>query len=136
MHFKFDKEFHSFCAMAGINQPFSAVRSLYNLAEKEGVFEQTDSLYGARVIDWLGDEMAVARVITAFTGRVCTVALYAAFMQLVVIGEGDCPECGSVMEEIDWEVESLHDGNGICPDSVNILSTTYRCPMCGATITQ
>lgn len=122
--------------MAGIDKPSSTARRLYNLAEKEGVFKQTDDLYGARVIDWLGDEMAVARVINAFTGRVCTVALYDAFMQLVVIGEGDCPECGGVLEEIDWEVESLHDGNGICPDSEIVLSTTYRCPMCGATITQ
>lgn len=122
--------------MAGINQPATAARTLYNLAEKEGVFEQTDALYGARVIDWLGDEMAAARVVTEFSERVCTVALYDAFMQLVIIGEGDCPECGSDMEEIDWEVESLHDGNGVCPDSVNVLSTTYRCPLCGAIITK
>lgn len=122
--------------MTGINQPATAAYKLYTLAETRGVFSQTRDLYGAVVEDWLEDAMAAARVITEFTGQVCTVAMYNAFMHLTIVGEGNCPECGSVMEEIDWEVESLHDGNGICPDSVNVLSTTYRCPMCGAIITK
>lgn len=130
MKFRIDKEFNSFCAMTGINQPATAAHELYTLAETRGVFSQTRDLYGAVVEDWLEDEMAAARVITEFTGQVCTVAHYNTFMHLTIVGEGNCPDCGGELEEIDSDAESLHDGNGICPDSIRETRYICRCKHC------
>lgn len=56
---------------------------------------------------------------------------YNAFTKCVIMGDGDCPDCGGWEEE--WETTG-HEikwlDRDIQPDYI-IDSITYRCPMCG-----
>lgn len=57
-----------------------------------------------------------------------------AFCDCIVMGDGDCPECGGELEFSETEGHELNDGDYYTPNSYEIDNYVYRCRECGAII--
>jgi hypothetical protein len=57
-----------------------------------------------------------------------------AFCRCVVIGDGDCPECGGELEHIENEGHEIKDGDYLTPNTYVVDKYVYRCRECGETI--
>lgn len=57
--------------------------------------------------------------------------IFDAFCHLVIIGDGDCPECGGELQFVETEGHELKDGDYLTPNSYVIDKYVYRCAECG-----
>lgn len=57
--------------------------------------------------------------------------VFDAFCRLVIIGDGDCPECGGELQFVETEGHELRDGDYYTPNSYVIDKYVYRCAECG-----
>ena len=60
--------------------------------------------------------------------------VFDAFTRLVVLGDGDCPECGGELKFVETEGHELNDGDYYTPNSYVVDKYVYQCRECGATI--
>ena len=54
-----------------------------------------------------------------------------AFCRCVVIGDGDCPECGGELAFLETEGHELNDGDYFHPNTYEIDQYVYKCRHCG-----
>ena len=54
-----------------------------------------------------------------------------AFCNCVVIGDGDCPECGGELEHVENEGHEIKDGDYLTPNTYVVDKYVYRCRECG-----
>ena len=57
--------------------------------------------------------------------------IFDAFCRLVIIGDGDCPECGGELQFVETEGHEIKDGDYYTPNSYVIDKYVYRCAECG-----
>ncbi len=60
--------------------------------------------------------------------------VFDAFCRLVIIGDGDCPECGGELQFVETEGHELNDGDYYTPNSYIVDCYVYRCRECGEII--
>lgn len=60
--------------------------------------------------------------------------VFDAVCNLVVMGDGDCPECGGDLQFIETEGHDEPSGNYDVPPSYEIDRYVYKCTVCGETI--
>lgn len=54
-----------------------------------------------------------------------------AFCRCVVIGDGDCPECGGELSFVENEGHEINDGDYLHPNTFIIDKYVYKCRHCG-----
>lgn len=52
----------------------------------------------------------------------------------VVMGDGDCPECGGELRFVETEGHEINDGDRLTPNSYEIDKYVYICPVCGSIV--
>lgn len=57
--------------------------------------------------------------------------IFNAFCEIIIIGEGDCPECGGKFDFYETEGHELKDGDRDTPNSYIVDNYVYRCADCG-----
>jgi len=60
--------------------------------------------------------------------------VFDAFCALIIVGDGDCPNCGGELEFVETEGHELKDGDYNTPNSYVIDNYVYRCVECGEII--
>ena len=60
--------------------------------------------------------------------------IFWAFAALIIIGDGNCPNCGGELKFVETEGHELKDGDYYTPNSYVIDNYVYRCVECGETI--
>ena len=60
--------------------------------------------------------------------------VFDALCNVIILGDGDCPECGGELEFVETEGHKLNDGDYYTPDSYVVDKYVYECRNCGATI--
>jgi len=93
--------------------------------------------YGLPVIMATGNAH-VFDVVSALIEYLCVPAMtmetFDAFCDCIVMGDGDCPECGGELKFFENEGRELHDGDYYVPNSFIPEKTVYKCRVCGSTI--
>lgn len=102
-----------------------------------GLIKNDTEYYGLALKDCVDGETPVATLVDIIkqTGidRVNDTT-YDAFLECIVMGDGDCPECGGEMEYWDGDGHEISNGYDNPPDYVPDWEQ-YRCPICGHKIT-
>ena len=103
------------------------------------MIEDTPDNYGVTVIQATGDKLVsdVCAGLSAFLFGECRAIhcdVFDAFCRLVILGDGDCPECGGKLKFIETEGHELKDGDYYTPNSYVVDKYVYQCRECGATI--
>lgn len=60
--------------------------------------------------------------------------VFDAVCMLAVIGDGDCPECGSDLKFVETEGHNVKSCDRDCPPDYIIDYYIYQCPLCGKII--
>jgi len=102
-----------------------------------GLLADDPANYGLTVILATGDAHVfdVVSVLIEYLGiPAMKMETFDAFCECVVMGDGDCPECGGELEYCETEGRELHDGDYYVPNSFIAERTVYRCRECGSLI--
>ena len=103
-----------------------------------GLIKDDTEYYGVSLKECIDGETPLATLIDVIkqTGieRVNDTT-YDAFMECIVMGDGDCPECGGEMEFWDGESHEIPSGDRDLPPDHVTDWIQLRCPICGHTIT-
>ena len=60
--------------------------------------------------------------------------IFWAFAAIIIIGDGNCPNCGGELKFVETEGHELKDGDYYTPNSYVIDRYVYHCKECGETI--
>ena len=140
MRFKIDENLN--VVAAAIAKPVSNETLAVELCQwfiDAGMFEDTPDNYGVTVIQATGDKLVsdVCAGLSTFLFGECRAIhcdVFDAFCHLVILGDGDCPECGGELKFIETEGHELKDGDYCTPNSYEIDYYIYHCAVCGETI--
>lgn len=92
--------------------------------EKDNVLIDETDCYGAEVGEWVDDLTEATEALHAVGVKDVTAEDLQQVGKLVIMGEGDCPECGCQMELTDGKY--IWDTDGYIPKWEE-----YTCPNCG-----
>lgn len=102
-----------------------------------GLIKNDDEYYGVALKDCIDGKTPVATIVDIIkqTGM-ATVndTAYDAFCGCIVMGDGDCPECGGEMELLDCRGHEISSGDQDVPPVYVTDWEQWRCPICGHTI--
>lgn len=104
-------------------EPRDTAMALTQLFEKELSGAKPGDKVGDILSDMRGEEI-VARLKQVTGQTVIPYELLAAFRKCSVMGDGDCPMCGSDMDKVGTVSE-------VIGDEQKPVSETYLCPFCG-----
>lgn len=98
-----------------------------------GLIKDDTEYYGVSLKECIDGETPLATLIDVIkqTGieRVNDTT-YDAFMECIVMGDGDCPECGGEMEIWDCETHEIPSGDRDVPPDYATDWEQLRCPIC------
>lgn len=102
-----------------------------------GIIEDTPDNWGESVLIAMGPQYVkdVCDLLSGFlkVSRIHT-DTFDAFCSLIVMGDGDCPNCGGELKLKDTIGHELNDGDYFTPPSYVVDYYEYECPICGETI--
>lgn len=137
MHIKIDNNFKTVAQQLAdypeIRPAEQVSAELGAALEKAGIIEDIPDLYGKRLADAACDQLVqdVYAVLAAFLGKKSvSCVVWDAYCNAIVMGDGDCPECGGHIRREDAVGHELHDGDYMTPNSY--IVDYYVCPVCGA----
>lgn len=99
-----------------------------------GLIKDDDEYYGVALKDCVDGSTPVSTIVDIIkqTGIAAVIDTdYDAFIECIVMGDGQCPECGGFLRLADYEGHKLNDGDYYMPDTFVIDEYIYRCPICG-----
>ena len=139
MKFKIDKNLNVVAAakVAPVDPETVAVELCARFIDSGMIEDLTDN-FGVTVIQLTGDKLVsdVCAGLSTFLFGECRAIhcdVFDAFCHLVILGDGDCPDCGGTMELIEERGHEKSNGYYIPPDFI-VEEQEYRCPVCGKTI--
>lgn len=99
-----------------------------------GIMTDEKDNYGCCLRECIDEDtpvMTVVEILKGATGLdVITCDVFDAFCDCVVMGDGDCPECGGEMEFSNGESREIYCGHDNPPEYEPIWDE-YVCPLCG-----
>lgn len=99
-----------------------------------GLIKNDTEYYGLALKDCINGETPLATLVDVIkqTGieRVNDTT-YDAFMECIIMGDGDCPECGGEMEIWDSSGHEIPSGDRDVPPDYVTDWVQLRCPICG-----
>lgn len=99
-----------------------------------GLIKDDDEYYGVALKDCIDGDTPVATIVDIIkqTGM-ATVNdnAYQAFCECIVMGDGDCPECGGEMEFWESGGHEISSGDRDVPPEYTTDWEHWRCPICG-----
>lgn len=102
-----------------------------------GIIEDTPDNWGESVLIAMGPQYVkdVCDLLAGFlkVSRIHTDA-FDAFCRLIVMGDGNCPNCGGELKFSETIGHELKDGDYYTPNSYVIDYYVYHCPICGEII--
>lgn len=137
MKFKIDKNLQR--VASEIISPVDIAMVAKNLCQwfiDAEMIEDTPENYGVTVIQATGDKLVsdVCAGLSTFLFGECRAIhcdVFDAFCHLVILGDGDCPECGGELRFVETEGHELKDGDYYTPNSYVIDNYVYQCRECG-----
>lgn len=105
-----------------------------------GMIDDTPDNYGESVLIATGPRYVsdICKVLAGFLygdeSRSIPDDVFDAFCRLIVMGDGDCPNCGGELKFDETIGHELKDGDYYTPNSYVIDYYVYHCPICGETI--
>ena len=141
MRFKIDNNFLAVCRL---HPEFPEIKPATAISEElaatfieAGLFEDITNNYGDTFINVAGCNQMFS-ILDALT-KYCGVdgirpETWDALCACILIGDGDCPECGGELRFLETEGHKLNDGDRWIPDSYEIDNYVYRCAVCGEII--
>lgn len=105
-----------------------------------GIFADNEGNYGCPVLEAAGPQYVkdICALLAGFlyndASRSIPSDVFVAFCDLIVMGEGDCPECGGSLKFVETEGHELKDGDRDTPNSYIIDKYVYKCRVCGEII--
>lgn len=129
MRFKIDREFYTFCSLMPKKDMTKVSMELAN------EFETADIEYPVAVSDRIYEfsiEETQEKLRQYFNIYEITDAMWKAFLDCTLIGDGDCPECGGYMEWSQDTCEDEFEGRGIFGEEKfsHHYFSIYTCPDC------
>ena len=134
MKFKIDENFEKVLSLSPVKM--DAEKASKELAAKfieAGLLEESKFNQG-ETIDY---------AIDGFVGAICRVLIdylvvpeisneaYLAFLQITMLGDGDCPYCGGNMKYVETEGYETPSGDYMLPPNWNPTREIYECDWCG-----
>lgn len=101
---------------------------------KMDIIQDEAEYYGAVISDCICEEfpiLAIHGILRKIGIANVTRGVFDAFMKCVVIGDGDCPECGGKMEYGDCITRQVNAGIYDLPPEYELEVERKRCPICG-----
>lgn len=102
-----------------------------------GLIKDDEEYYGVALKDCVDGSTPVATIVDILkhTGM-ATVndTAYDAFVECIVMGDGDCPECGGEMELWDCRSHEIPSHDRDVPPDYETDWEQWRCPICGHVI--
>ena len=102
-----------------------------------GLIKDDEEYYGVALKDRVDGETPVFTIVDIIkqTGIETVVDTdYDAFCECIIMGDGDCPECGGEMELWDCRGHEISSGNRDLPPNYVTEWEEWCCPYCGHTI--
>ena len=140
MRFKIDNNFKTVCRL---HPEFPEIKPATAISEElaaafldAGLFKDDESNYGETFIDVAGHNQmfSILDVLTKYCGvEGIRPETWDALCACILMGDGDCPECGGELEFVETEGHELNDGDRWTPNSYIIDNYIYRCAVCGET---
>ena len=97
------------------------------------IIEDAPDIYGATIADAINRDIKISEFVDAM--RVVSIPTisknYDAIMEMVVVGNGDCPECGGEMEVTDGEYKQTGGDGYITPPEYTAIWEEKTCTVCG-----
>ena len=94
------------------------------------IIEDTPDVYGATIADAINRDIKISEFVDAM--RVVGIRKnYDAIMEMVVVGNGDCPECGGEMEVTDGKYKQTGGDGYITPPEYTAIWEEKTCTVCG-----
>ena len=97
------------------------------------IIEDTPDVYGATIADAINRDIKITEFVDAMrvVGIPTISKNYDAIMEMVVVGNGDCPECGGEMEVTDGEYKQTGGDGYIAPSEYTAIWEEKTCTLCG-----
>lgn len=98
------------------------------------IIRDEPTVYGSTFIDAAGSHtmFLILDEFNAFFGiEGIRPEIWDALCACVLMGDGDCPECGGELRFVETEGHKLNDGDYYTPNSYVIDSYVYECANCG-----
>ena len=141
MRFKIDKNLNVVAAAMAAPVANEAVAvELCARFIKAGMIEDDPEKWGESVLRATGPRYVkdVCAVLAGFLygdeSRSIPADVFDAFCALIVMGDGDCPNCGGELRFVETEGHELKDGDYFTPNSYEIDNYIYECRNCGEII--
>lgn len=99
-----------------------------------GLIKDDDEYYGVALKDCVDGETPVLTIVDIIkqTGIATVIDTdYDAFCECIVMGDGDCPECGGKTELWDSMTHEISSHDRDIPPEYKIDWEQWRCPICG-----
>lgn len=131
MTFKYDEHFKRLADKAGV-KPYEFAERVYNAFDTLDTFFDDTECFGCTILSNLENCYLVTDVISVIKDagiKDVTCEDLSDFLMLVVMGDGDCPECGGEGDCTDFcEKGKSTFGDAPC---YNPSWEQYTCPVCG-----
>lgn len=135
MRFKIDENLH---VVAGVVPERENVASdLCRRFVDAGMIADNADNYGTSILLALGPQY-LSDVVEILSGYLYNdpahpvpSLIWDAFCRLIVMGDGDCPECGGTLKLVDMEGDELKDGDCLHPNTFVPRTWIYKCAECG-----
>lgn len=115
-------------------------RDIVNALRDADMYYDNEDVYGLKVKDAIADEVTAQSFCKVIKNALNVAELrgdeYFAALDLTIMNDYDCPECGCELEIVDSE-HRLIGGNGYTEEwEYETLYEVYECPHCGHKITK
>ena len=141
MRFKIDNNFLAVCRL---HPEFPEIKPATAISEElaaafldAGLFKDDESNYGETFIGVTGHNQmfSILDALTKYFGvEGIRPETWDALCASVLLGDGDCPECGGELRFLETEGHKLNDGDHWTPDTYEIDYYFYKCANCGEII--
>ena len=101
-----------------------------------GLIKDDEEYYGLTIKECVDGDTPVKTIVDIIQQTGITIVVdtdYDAICKCVVMGDGDCPECGGEMELWDCEGHEISSGDRDVPPEYVHDWEQWRCPVCGHT---
>ena len=133
MKIKHDSALYEFSKLLELSTSEAEEKVLKRL---ERIVENDPENYGKKICEIYDFcDLKVVDVVSAINVENLTTAIFEAYCNLTIFGDGDCPCCGAKMEEVAMDYD-LIESNGITPNEHTNVFVTKECPVCGEIITE
>lgn len=106
------------------------------LKRLERIVDDDPENYGKKICEIYDFcDLKVVDIVNAINVENLTTAIFEAYCNLTIFGDGDCPCCGAKMEVIGMDYDVI-ESNGITPREYINVKTFIECPVCGKVIAE